>query len=77
MAGIRGAKNPYPPKAKAGPSGVFKQTSGHSPSVNTAALGAAMKAERKGPPSGRNSGTSPGASHMTNAGLKRGTSNRG
>tara|TARA_R110002095_G_scaffold110116_1_gene96370 strand:+ start:5881 stop:6108 length:228 start_codon:yes stop_codon:yes gene_type:complete len=73
MAGIRGIKNPMPATPKAGPSGVFKQ-SGSGPSFeNTDVLSASMKSDRKGPTSGRNSGTAAGKSHYTNGGLKRGT----
>lgn len=71
MAGIRGAKNPMPSKPpvskgpfKAGP----KTFTG-----DTAALNYARSGDRKGPPSGRNSGTSAGKSHYVNQGLKRGT----
>jgi hypothetical protein len=71
MAGIRGAKNPFPTKPpvskgpfKAGPK-TFEGATG--------TLGYARGGDRKGPPSGRNSGTSKGKSHYVNQGLKRGT----
>jgi hypothetical protein len=73
MAGIRGIKNPMPSKPASGPSGVFNQ-SGSGPSFQHGdVMAAAMKSDRKGPKSGRNSGTSAGKSHYVNGGLKRGT----
>jgi hypothetical protein len=73
MAGIRGAKNPFPTKGAAGPSGVFNQKGTGGPFMNKDVLLSARSGDRKGPPSGRNSGTSAGTSHYVNGGLKRGT----
>lgn len=77
MAGIRGVKNPMPSKGEKGPSGVFNQKKSGGPFMHKNVHSTALGGQRKGPTSGRNSGTSAGASHMTNGGLKRGTSNRG
>jgi hypothetical protein len=73
MAGIRGIKNPMPATPEAGPSGVFKQSGSSGANMHGDVMSAAMKSDRKGPSGGRNSGTSSGASHYTNGGLKRGT----
>lgn len=76
MAGIRGVQNPMPTK-KPTSGRSFKQMSGYGPSgKHSDVQAAAMASDRKGPPSGRNSRTQAGSSHMTNAGLKRGTSDR-
>ena len=76
MAGIRGVKNPMPPTPEKGPSGVFNQKGSGGPFAYKEVLSASRGGDRKGPSSGRNSGTAPGSSHTTHAGLKRGTSNR-
>jgi len=73
MAGIRGAKNPFPAKAEKGPSGVFGQKGSGGPFMHGDVKSGAMASDRTGPPSGRNSGTSAGKSHYVNSGLKRGT----
>jgi hypothetical protein len=72
MAGIRGAKNPVPVK-KPDATGVFKQRGSGSSFMHSDVKSGAMASDRKGPTKGRNSGTSPGSSHYTNMGLKRGT----
>jgi len=73
MAGIRGAMNPFPSAAAKGPSGVFKQQGSGAAYQNKDVLTASMQSSRKGPSSGRNSGTSAGSSHYNNGGLQRGT----
>lgn len=74
MAGIRGAKNPMPTKPPVS-KGPFKAGDANF-SGASGTLGYALGGNRKGPPSGRNSGTSRGNSHYINNGLKKGTSNR-
>lgn len=73
MAGIRGTKNPFPPKAENGPSGVFNQKGSGGPFSHSDVLAGSRASDRKGPSSGRNSGTAAGTSHYQNGGLKRGT----
>jgi len=73
MAGIRGAKNPFPTKGSSGPSGVFNQQGTGGPFSHKDVLTSSRGGDRKSPTSGRNSGTSAGASHYVNGGLKRGT----
>ena len=73
MAGIRGAKNPFPSTPKQGPSGVFNQQGSAGPFKHADVKAHAHSSDRKGPPSSRNSGTKAGKSHYQNGGLKDGT----
>jgi hypothetical protein len=73
MAGIRGVKNPMPVKTKTA-TGVFATHGGGPTFSNQSVLSAALKSDRKGPSS--RGGTKPGPSHVKNAGLVNGTSNR-
>jgi hypothetical protein len=73
MAGIRGAKNPFPTKEKTA-SGVFVQRATAGPFSDKDTKSYAHGGDRKGPVA-RDNGLKRGAgkSHYTNMGLKRGT----
>lgn len=76
MAGIRGARNPFPSKEKTA-SGIFKQRATPGPFSDKDVKSYAHSGDRKGPSKRSNGLTSgAGASHYVNDGLKRGTSNR-
>lgn len=76
MAGIRGERGFMPAKKNAA-TGPFTQRGTAGPFMDRDVQSGAMASNRKGPAK-RDNGLKKGAgaSHHTNAGLKRGTSNR-